>query len=208
MNKIVTISREFGSGGRELGRRLSEELDFAYYDQEIIAEIAKRTKLAGDYVQQIIERKPAFSFPIHVGNTFQVPGGELVRQKAAVYHEQCRLLKELSEKSDCVIVGRCADYILSGCLPYRIFVYSDMESKKERCRLKGEQDKDLSDKELKHRILEVDKRRSDYYAFVTGQSWGEKHNYDLCISTKGISVREAASCIAQMLSGSVRMRND
>ena len=64
-----------------------------------------------------------------------MPGGELVRQKAAVYHEQCRLLKELSEKSDCVIVGRCADYILSGCRPYRIFVYSDMESKKERCRL-------------------------------------------------------------------------
>ncbi len=128
-----------------------------------------------------------------------MPGGELVRQKAAVYHEQCRLLKELSEKSDCVIVGRCADYILSGCRPYRIFVYSDMESKKERCRLKGAQDKEFSDKELRHRILEVDKRRSDYYAFITGQSWGEKHNYDLCISTAGISVRKAASCMAQML---------
>ena len=98
MNKIVTISREFGSGGRELGRRLAEKLNFAYYDHEIIAEIAKRTQLAEDYVQHIIESKPAFSFPIHVGVTFQVTSSEINKQKGIIFREQCNLLKELTEK--------------------------------------------------------------------------------------------------------------
>ena len=71
MNQIITISREFGSGGRELGRRVSELLHFAYYDQEIITEIAKRTDLAEDYVRQITESRPMISYPIHIGVTFQ-----------------------------------------------------------------------------------------------------------------------------------------
>lgn len=70
MNKIITIGREFGSGGRELGRRLSEKLGIAYYDQEIITEIAKRTSLSEQYVQSIVEHKPVFSFPIHIGTSF------------------------------------------------------------------------------------------------------------------------------------------
>lgn len=199
MNKIVTVSREFGSGGRELGRRLAEELRFAYYDQEIISEIAKRTKLAEDYVQQIMESKPAFSFPINIGVTFQISNNELGRQKAVVFQEQCNLLKELAEKSDCVIVGRCADNILSDYKPYRIFVYADMESKIKRCRLKGKQDKELSEKELKRCILEVDKRRAEYYSFITGQSWGRKHNYDLCVNTTNTSIKELSSYISRII---------
>lgn len=203
MNKIVTISREFGSGGRELGCRLAESLSFAYYDHEIIAEIAKRTQLAERYVQHIMESQPSFSFPIHIGVSFQVAGSEINKNKEAIFQTQCDLLKELSEKSDCVIVGRCADYILSDCKPYRIFVYSNMAGKKERCRLKGKEDKDLSDKELKRRILDVDKRRAEYYNFITGQSWGKKENYDLCVNTTDISVKEITPYIAQMLLGSV-----
>lgn len=210
MNKIVTISREFGSGGRELGRRLAESLSFAYYDHEIIAEIAKRTQLAERYVQHIIENKPYFSFPIHIGVTFQAADSEINRNKGAIFQAQCNLLKELSEKSDCVIVGRCADYILSDYRPYRIFVYSNMEGKKERCRLKGKQDKGLSDKELKRCIIDVDKRRAEYYNFITGQLWGKKENYDLCINTMNISVKEITPYIAQMLLGSgwTNERND
>ena len=70
MNRIITIGREFGSGGRELGRRLSEELGFAYYDQEIISEIAQRTAMSEQYVQSIVEHQPSFSFPIHIGRSF------------------------------------------------------------------------------------------------------------------------------------------
>ena len=70
MNKIITVGREFGSGGREFGRRLSEELHFAYYDQEIIREISKRTSLSEQYIQSIVEHRPSFSFPIHIGQSF------------------------------------------------------------------------------------------------------------------------------------------
>ncbi|WP_409068373.1 AAA family ATPase [Clostridium sp. FAM 1755] len=140
MYKTVTISREFGSGGRELGRCLAEKSNFAYYDHEIIAEIAKRTLLAEDYVQHIIESKPACSIPIHVGVTFTTISNRINGQKGVVFREQCNLLKELSEKSDCVIVGRSADYILSDYKPYHIFIYSDIESCMVRCRLKGNQD--------------------------------------------------------------------
>ena len=203
MNKIVTISREFGSGGRELGRRLAEGLGFAYYDQEIIVEIAQRTKLAEDYVQQIIESRPSFSFPIHIGVTFQISSNELFRQKATVFAEQCKLLKELSEKSDCVIVGRCADYILRHYNPFRIFVYAGMERKMERCRLKGKSEKNLSEKELKRCILSVDKRRAEYYSFAAGQPWGEKRNYDICLNSTNMTIKDISPYIVQMLSGSV-----
>lgn len=70
MNRIITIGREFGSGGRELGRRLSEKLGFAYYDQEIISEIARRTEMSEQYVQSVVEHQPHFSFPIHIGRSF------------------------------------------------------------------------------------------------------------------------------------------
>ena len=70
MNRIITIGREFGSGGRELGRRLAETLGFAYYDQEIVSEIARRTEMSEQYVQSIVEHQPSFSFPIHIGRSF------------------------------------------------------------------------------------------------------------------------------------------
>ena len=85
MSKIITIGREFGSGGRELGRRLSEKLGYAYYDQEIIAEIAKRTALSEEYVQQIIERKPITSFPIHIGHSFYPVTNPMFQQSLNVY---------------------------------------------------------------------------------------------------------------------------
>ena len=200
MNQIITISREFGSGGRELGRRLSEILHFAYYDQEIITEIAKRTDLAEDYVRQVTESRPMISYPIHIGVTFQSARNEAIAQKAAVFQEQCDLLKELAEKSNCVIVGRSADNILSAYAPYRIFVYSDLESKMARCRLKGKEEQELSEHELKRQIRAVDKRRAEYYNFLTGQTWGDKENYDLCINTANRSIKKMAPGLAQMLS--------
>ena len=85
MYKIITIGREFGSGGRELGRRLSEKLQIAYYDQEIVTEISKRTSLSEDYVQQIIERRPIMPFPIHTGHSFYPAFNPVFQQTSSVY---------------------------------------------------------------------------------------------------------------------------
>ena len=111
-NLIITVGREFGSGGREFGRRLSDDLEIAYYDREIITEIAKRTSLSEEYVHQIVERKPYMPFPITTGRTFYPLTDPVVEQTLSVYNEQHNIIREMAEKSDCVIVGRCADRIL------------------------------------------------------------------------------------------------
>lgn len=198
MNKIITIGREFGSGGRELGRRLSEELGFAYYDQEIISELSKRTFLSEQYVQAIVEHRPSFSFPIHIGQSFYALGNPAFEQTMNIYKEQARIIAEMASKSDCVIVGRCADYILNDYNPFRIFVYSDMESKIKRCREKGSESETLNKKELRQKISGIDKKRAKYYEFYTGHPWGDKMNFDLCINTTKTSVKELAPVIAKL----------
>ena len=196
MNRIIAIGREFGSGGRELGRRLSEKLGFAYYDQEIISEIARRTEMSEQYVQSIVEHKPSFSFPIHIGRSFYPAPTPVFDQSMTVYQEQARIITEMAQKSDCVIVGRCGDYILKEYEPFRIFVYADMESKIKRCRQKASEEEQMSDKELKQHILGIDKKRAKYYEFYTGHKWGDKLNFDLCINTSRAVIKAIVPAVA------------
>ena len=198
MNKIITIGREIGSGGRELGRRLSEELGIAYYDQEIISEIAKRTSLSEQYVQAISEKRPSFSYPIHIQHSFYPGVNPVFEHSLSVYKEQSQIIKEAAEKSDCIIVGRCADYILKDYNPLRLFVYADMDSKIKRCREKAPEGEHLSDKELKQQIKGIDKRRAKYYEFYTEHTWGDKLNYDLCINTTQTVIKEIVPVIARL----------
>lgn len=199
MNKIITVGREFGSGGRELGRRLSETLGIAYYDQEIISEIVKRTSLSKEYVQTIEEHRPVISFPIHIGRSFYPVIDPVFEQNMAVYQEQAKVIEEMAAKSDCVIVGRCADYVLREQNPFRLFVYADMESKMKRCRAKGPEDEKLTDRELKQKIQGIDKKRAKYYEFNTGNKWGDKLNFDLCINTTQTQIKEIVPAIAKLL---------
>ena len=198
MNKIITIGREFGSGGREFGRRLLETLGVAYYDQEIISEIAKRTSLSEKYVQAVVEHRPSFSFPIHIGRSFYPSANPAFEQTMTVYQEQARIITEMAAKSDCVIVGRCADYILQEYRPFRIFVYADMASKIKRCREKGPEEEALSEKELRQKISGIDKKRAKYYAFYTGHAWGDKLNFDLCVNTTQTVIKEIVPAIAKL----------
>ncbi len=199
MNKIITVGREFGSGGREFGRRLSEELHFAYYDQEIIREISKRTSLSEQYIQSIVEHRPSFSFPIHIGQSFYPLSNPAFEQTMAIYQEQARIITEMALKSDCVIVGRCADYILKEYKPFRIFVYADIDSKIKRCREKGPEHENLTDRELKQKISGMDKKRAKYYELYTGHSWGDKLNFDLCINTSRTVIKEIVPAVAKLL---------
>ena len=198
-NTIITIGREFGSGGRELARRLSEELGFAYYDQEILKEIAQRTQLSESYVRAIVEKSPITSYPIHVVGSFHPAVSPVMDQTNKVCQEQTAIIKELAEKSNCIIVGRCADYILRDYNILRIFVYSGMKEKIARCRAKSGDAESLSDKELEKQIKNIDKNRKKYYDFYTGQEWGDKRNYDIMLNTSNISIKLAAHEIAVMV---------
>ena len=196
---IITIGREFGSGGRELGRRLSENLGFAYYDKEIITGIAERTNLSEEYVHQIVEHKPLISYPIHIGRSFYPVQDPIMKQNQEIYSEQHKIIKEMAEKSDCIIVGRCADYILKDMNPFKIFVYADMPSKIERCRKKAPENEKLSDKEMAQEIKKIDKHRAKYYSFYTDLEWGARINYDLMINTSGKDIRKIASFLTNII---------
>ena len=199
MGKIITIGREFGSGGREVGKRLAEQLGIAYYDNEIITEIAKRTDLAEGYVQHVMENSPSNLMPITIGRTFYMGVDPVMEMNNSIYREQSLLIKELAEKSDCVIVGRSADYILREKKPLRLFIYADIESRMERCKKRAPEQEHFTDKELRRHILDIDKKRGRYYQFFTGQNWGEKLNYDWCINTSDADIEAVVDVIACLL---------
>ena len=197
MSKIITIGREFGSGGRELGRRLAQKLGIEYYDREIITEIANHTSLSEEYVQQIIESKPHHLYPITVGRTFSYMQDYMFWQAQSVISAQFDIIKKMAEKSDCVIVGRCADYILKEENPFRIFVYADLDARVKRCVRREEND--MSEKEIKKQIKAVDKNRAQFYNYFVGEKWGDKKNYDLCINTTKLDIKEVAEILSKML---------
>ena len=200
MNKIITIGREFGSGGRELGRRLSELLGYAYYDQEIVTEIAKRTKLSEEYVRWVSESRPFTSFPIHIGRSFYAMPDPTLEPSMEVFSQQHILLKELSEKSNCIIVGRCADFILKDKDPFRIFVYADEESKIKRCMERQPEDEKFTEREVKKQIAAMDRNRAQYYAYFSDQKWGDPVNYDLMLNTSNKNIKRLATSLSLFLS--------
>ena len=198
MNRIITIGREFGSGGREFGRRLAEELGIEYYDKEIISGIAAHTSLSEEYVKQVIENVPHGLYPITVGHSFTYVDDNVFKQIQSVYKAQSTIINSLAEKSDCVIVGRCADFILKDLKPYRIFVYADIESRMKRCRSRSDETENFTDRQLQRRIKKIDNNRAKYYEFYTGNKWGDKKNYDLCVNTTDTVIKEAVKAVAKI----------
>lgn len=198
MSKIITIGREFGSGGREFGRRLAEELGIEYYDKEIITEISKHTQLSEEYIHQIVECTPHRLYPITIGQSMSFVEDYSFTQAQTVYQAQATILNELADKSDCVIVGRCADYILRDYKPFNIFVYADTESRMARCKARASESEAFTDKQLLRKIKTIDKNRARYYSFYTGQKWGDKSNYDLCINTTDTVIKDIVPIVAKM----------
>ncbi len=196
MSLIITIGREFGSGGRELGRRLADELGIAYYDKEIIRELQKNTPYCQSYLEEISEDRPAPLLPIHYGNSLFPTHDPSLQQAMDVYAAQSKILHELAEKSSCVIIGRAADYILRDLKPFRIFVYANMETKMARCREKGE-DANLPDRKLAKLINRVNNKRKHFYNYYSDLKFGEKENYDLMINSTGVDIKKLAKDLAK-----------
>ena len=198
MGRIITIGREFGSGGRELGRRLAEELGIQYYDKEIMSEIAKNTELSENFVQQVVEGKPHRLFPITIGQSFAVAPDYHMMQMQGIYQAQTEIIVELAEKGDCVIIGRCADYILRDKKPFKIFVHADIESRVRRCMERRGENEDFTEEQYRKQILSIDKDRARYYNDFTGQKWGDKRYYDLCINTTDLVIKDIVPYIAKL----------
>lgn len=203
MNKVITIGREFGSGGRELGRKLADELGYAYYDSEIIKQIVDKTELSEKYVKEIVEGKNHHIIPITIGHTlsYNYNYDYNVKGLQEVYKAQTDVIKEMAQISNCVIVGRCADYILvnEDVELMRIFVYASMDDRIKRCMARANDDeKDMTEKDMQKYIRRIDRLRSAYYEDYTLQKWGDKVNYDVCINTGNVDIDKLVPQLAKL----------
>ncbi len=194
--KIITISREFGSGGRELGKRLADALDIAYFDREIIEEIAKKTSLDAEYIERTLDAGiSAGAFPITYSRTFSLPHS--VNTTASLLAQQHKIVHSLAARGDCVIVGRSADALLEEYHPIRLFVYADMPSKVARCRGRAnESENALTDRDYEKKCRQIDRARAANHDFISALKWGDMHGYDLCINTSGVTIKDIVPQIA------------
>lgn len=193
---IITISREFGSGGRELGKRIADILGYAYFDREIVTAIAEKHNYDENYVENMLESGFPVSFPITYGRTFAY-SDPTEQQAIQLLTAQNKILKEFASKENCVIVGRGANVILEDYNPLNIFVYADLESKIKRCRQRASEDEHLTDNELKRKFKQIDAGRAKHQRFLTDIKWGQKEDYHLCINTSGIEIKNIAPMVAE-----------
>ncbi len=197
MNKIVTISREFGSGGRELGKRLADKLGFFYYDREIITEISKKVGLSEEYIKSMSENGKN-QYPFQFAKSFTVYSAKQNNQTEILIAQQ-KVLKEIAKKGNSVIVGRGANVILKEYNPINIFVYADIEAKIKRCEEREKGENSLTKKEIENQIKQIDKSRKSFHNIISNIEWGEKENYDLCINTTNVEIKDIIPAITQYI---------
>ncbi len=193
--RIITISREFGSGGRELGKRLADELGFSYIDREIVTEIAKRSSLDENYVDSVLE-KGAVNIPITYSSTLSHLS-TINHAATSIIRAQQKIITELAEKGDCVIVGRNADIILENENPLKIFVHADMDSKIKRCQSRATSKETLTDRQMKSRIKKTDKGRYNRHALLSDIPWGDKRGYNMCVNTTNMEIKSLVPAVAE-----------
>lgn len=199
-NLVVSIGRQYGSGGREVGKLLAAKLGISFYDKEIITSAAKASGLSEEFFKNADQKKTSsFLYSLTVGmNAGKGIGfnyGDLLTSDT-VFKIQSNIIKELRDKEPCVIVGRCADYVLSGHDNLvRIFIHADEAARVKRIAER----KSLSDKEALAQINKNDKKRSNYYEFYTGNEWGNVTNYDIALNTTKVGVEKAADIIADYI---------
>ena len=194
---VITISREFGSGGREVGKRLADALGYAYYDTEIIDLIAKKAGMDKNYVSTILESSP--SYAIHFGATFSaIP---LYDNTTQVLIAQKQVFEELMSKGNCVIVGRGSSCLVgSGENVFSIFVYADMPTKVARCLARDTEHKETA-KSVEKMIKKIDKNRRHYTETYFGVEWGKKENYSMTINTSGLEIKKIVPGLASYIRG-------
>lgn len=194
--KIITISREFGSGGRELGKRLSDILGFDYYDREIIAAIAEAKGLDENYVEKALESGVSQRVPLTFHNSFSTIG---MMQSAhiSLLQEQTRVIEGIAKRGkDCVIVGRNADILLADQKPFTIFVCASMEAKIKRCQERAREGEQLTEKEIEQNIKRINKNRAQNYEMIAGRKWGQAASYNITVNTSEWDIKELTPAVA------------
>ena len=198
---IITISRQFGSGGRTIGHQVAKKLGIPFYDKELVDQIALESGFAPKYVEENGEHAPGRSIFSYALASQGIPGVMNGLSTADfLWNIQCGVILQLADKGPCVIVGRNSDYILKdrpNCL--HAFIHADTAFRAERIvRLYGE-----SEKSPETRLQEKDKRRSLNYQHYTGRVWGDSSNYDICLNSGKIGIETCSDIIVSLVKNRV-----
>ncbi|HPE38902.1 MAG TPA: cytidylate kinase-like family protein [Bacillota bacterium] len=189
-NRIITISREFGSGGRTIGKLVAEKLGIPCYDNELIQMIAQESGFTESYIKDAGEYAPAGFMASILSNRTISPTNE-----DYLWSIQQRIITQLAEKESCVIVGRCADYILrdkADCL--KVFIHADLKYRAERIVMEyGEREESPE-----ARLHDKDKRRAAYHRFYTDMKWGHAENYHITLNSGVLGIMKCAELICQL----------
>ena len=195
-DNIITITRQYGSGGHDIGKALANKLNIPFYDKELISLAAKESGVCPDIFENVDERATnslLYSLSVGLytyGNGFSSMGDLPVNDR--LYILQHKIIKELAEKGPMVVVGRCADYVLKdNPNAVKIFIYADIDSRIKRAVERN----DIDPARAKQAVLKADKNRANYYSFYSGKKWGVADNYDLCINSTHISTEQAVDVI-------------
>lgn len=194
--RTITISRQFGSGGRTIAKMVAEKLGYDYYDRELVSKIAKESGLAEQFIIEQGEyatSRHSFLFDLSIGAAAENGSRTISDQLYVIQHN---IIEDLAEKGNCVIVGRCADHILADrddCL--HVFCYADMDFRTIRIvSIYGE-----SNVKPEKRLKEKDDKRKVYYKHYTGKEWGKSQNYDLCLNTGKLGLEQCANIIVDIV---------
>ena len=194
--RIITISREFGSGGRELGKRLADLLGYDYYDSEIISAIAENSGLNADYVETALDNHGWQDFPVTFGGTIHSTA-YVQASRIQLLVEQKKVIEKIAALGkDCVIIGRNADEILKAYHPFNIFVCADREAKIARCMARAKEGEKLTEKELVRKMKEIDKSRARTRDFLSDSPWGHRGTYHLTVNTSGWDLKALAAAVS------------
>ena len=186
---VITVSREYGSGGRYVGRLIAEKLGIKLYDKEFIEKVAEKTGFSEEYIESNEQKRDALAV---LNNGFYSE----FNNSDELFIEESKLIKEVAEKESCVIIGRCADFILKDMKNViKVFIYSDMKDKIKRATEIYGLDKSKAEKEIKI----IDKQRANHYKYYTEKEWNNSANYDISINSDTLGVEKTAELICQIV---------
>ncbi len=192
-NRIITIGREFGSGGRTIGREVAKKLGIPCYDQELIEKMAEESGFTREYVEKESENASLGSWAasaLGMDGTYTAPTNQ-----DRLWAVQSRIIREIAEKESCVIVGRCADVILEDKADLlRVFIHADFEARAKRIVEKYGETEIPTEK----RLRDKDKRRALYYQFYTDRKWGDIENYDIILNSSALGPERCVDIIASL----------
>ena len=188
-NMVITISREYGSGGRYIGKLIAEKLGIKLFDKEFIEKVAYETGLSEAYIENNEQKR-------NILESFNSGYYSGLNNSDELFIKESEIIKKLADTESCVIIGRCSDFILQDRKNvFNVFVYSDMENRIKRAIEFYGIDKTKAEKEIKR----IDKLRANHYKYYTEKEWNNHANYDICINSDAIGIENAANLICDML---------